>query len=252
MVAANAYQHAVTAFRQELSGRGANCAWIGQSTSMDDVLQVVGKAQQVYEDSSWKESKPIKWINEFASSVTNYNAVLGILATADPIHAGLAWGAMRFLLEAVMGYSQLISQLAKSFARIGKALSRAYVLIATYRTSWMQDAVSHLYKTILSFLYNAVKWYKQWTPWRFVSSSLKPWKISFQGTIDEINLCVDNVYREAETAGHARVRDMFIMSEQQQLVQLQTIPLLQRVDNSVAKLLKHATSNEPISCSYPG
>ena len=65
---------------------------------MNDVLQIVSHAQAQYQTQSKKTEKARASINAFASSIQHYGAVLDVLAQADPLHAGLAWGAIKFLL----------------------------------------------------------------------------------------------------------------------------------------------------------
>jgi hypothetical protein len=64
---------------------------------MAEVQQVVSQAQKVYEGKKDKNSKARKWVDAFASSITQYAGVFDVLAQADPLHAGLAWGAIKFV-----------------------------------------------------------------------------------------------------------------------------------------------------------
>jgi hypothetical protein len=73
---------------------------------MNDVLAAVTKAREVYETKSDKHAKARDWINTFASSVTQYASVFDVLAQADPLHAGLAWGAIKFVFM-VCSYPRL-------------------------------------------------------------------------------------------------------------------------------------------------
>jgi hypothetical protein len=64
---------------------------------MAEVQQIVLQAQKVYEGKREKSSKAKKWVDAFASSMIQYAGVFDVLAQADPLHAGLAWGAIKFV-----------------------------------------------------------------------------------------------------------------------------------------------------------
>jgi hypothetical protein len=98
-IAAGAYDNAVRFFEQELSQDEHKRDWIRSQTSMKDVCQVVNQAKQLYENGSEKTKKARKWVNALASSVTYYGGVLDTLVQYDPAHAGLAWGALKFVFS---------------------------------------------------------------------------------------------------------------------------------------------------------
>ncbi len=84
-------------FENELSYDPKQRAWISKQNSLKDVLQVVSDAQTLYETKSDKKAK--KWVNALAGSITQYGGVFDVLAQADPLHAGLAWGAIKFVFS---------------------------------------------------------------------------------------------------------------------------------------------------------
>ena len=86
-------------FENELSQHPSDRAWISGSTSMTDVLHVVAQAKKSFETKSEKSLKAQKWVNAFASSITQYSAVLDVVVQADPLHAGLVWGAIKFVFS---------------------------------------------------------------------------------------------------------------------------------------------------------
>lgn len=85
-------------FETELSSRDSDRTWIRGHASMEDVLSEVQKAQSRYQARSGKAPKAKKWLDAFASSVSQYGAVLDVVSNADPVHLGLVWGAMKFVL----------------------------------------------------------------------------------------------------------------------------------------------------------
>jgi len=69
---------------------------------MADLCLVVEQAKQLYENGSEKTKKARKWVNAFASRVTYYAGVLDVVVQVDPAHAGLAWGALKFVFSVRM------------------------------------------------------------------------------------------------------------------------------------------------------
>jgi hypothetical protein len=66
---------------------------------MADVCHVLEQAKRLYENGSGKEKKAREWVNVVASRVMCYGSVLDVLSQYDPGHAGLVWGAMKFLFS---------------------------------------------------------------------------------------------------------------------------------------------------------
>jgi len=64
---------------------------------MKDVLQVIEQAKELYENKTEQTKKARKWVDNFARTVTYYGGVLDVIVQYDPAHAGLAWGALKFV-----------------------------------------------------------------------------------------------------------------------------------------------------------
>ena len=96
-IVAEAYKSAVKFFENELSHDPSRRAWIGKKNCLNDVRQVVAEAQKLYGKKSDKKAK--KWVNALATSITQYGGVFDVLSQADPLHAGLAWGAIKFVFS---------------------------------------------------------------------------------------------------------------------------------------------------------
>ena len=92
-----AYQDAVKYFEKELSKDPRERAWIRGHTSMTDVLNEVSQAQKLYGKQSDKHVRVRQCLTAFASTFTQYSGVFDVLAQADPLHAGIAWGAIKFV-----------------------------------------------------------------------------------------------------------------------------------------------------------
>jgi len=190
---------------------------------MNEVLQVVDQAQKQFGTNSEKTEKTRKWIKAFASSISLYSNVIDVVVQADPLHAGLIWGAIKFVLsvrcslgvctmicsfylKGVLNHAQMVTELSKALTKIGRALPRVQVNLSLYRTPWMQDTVSRLYAHILLFLQQAVKWYKLSIVRRTLNSVFRPYKLVFNDIVEEINACSETVDAIASTSGQAEIR----------------------------------------------
>ncbi|OQV02661.1 hypothetical protein CLAIMM_07817 [Cladophialophora immunda] len=220
-IAADAYARAVEYFERELAETQSERAWIRGVTSLEDVKKIVEQARDSYEDRSEHHARAKRWIDTFAANMGRYGAVLDILANADPLHAGLAWGAIKFVFAGVSTYSQHAAELAKALAQIGDVLPRIRVELALYTTTQMTEAVAQLYAHILLFLQRAVTWYNANRTRRVLKAVFRPSQLSFQETVADIGLCTKNVEMIANTAGRAEIRGQSFALEEQTIRQRQ-------------------------------
>ncbi|OAL22773.1 hypothetical protein AYO20_11122 [Fonsecaea nubica] len=214
-IAADAYARAVEYFERALAETPSERAWIRGQTSLEDVKKTVERARDSYDDRSEPHVGAKRWIGAFAANMARYGAVLDILANADPLHAGLAWGAIKFIFAGVSNYSQHAAELAKALAHIGDVLPRIRVELALYNTPQMKEAVAQLYAHILLFLQRAVTWYTANRTRRVLKAVFRPSQLPFQETVADIELCARNVELIASTAGRAEIRGQsFVLEEQ--------------------------------------
>jgi hypothetical protein len=96
-IAASAYTNAVSFFEKELTQDEHKREWIRGHSSMQDVRLAVDQAKQLYDNKSAQTKKARKWVDSFARTLTYYGGVLDVLVQYDPAHAGLAWGALKFV-----------------------------------------------------------------------------------------------------------------------------------------------------------
>lgn len=242
-LALEAYKNAVLYFERELCAEpNRSRAWIRQSSSIDDVREIVQQAQEKYDSRHDKSSAVRKHIDSFASSLIHYAGVFDVLAAADPVHAGLAWGAIKFVFSAVLNHSQLTTELAKALTAIGFALPRVKIDLALFDTPLMRDATEHLYAYVLLFLQQAVTWYNASPARRVVKSFFKPFSLSFQGIVTDVSTWTRTVEACAGTEGRQEIRGMNITLETQLELQRNTDQRLrdmQQQMNNVQAVLTH-------------
>ena len=125
-IAADAYSRAVDYFERELAEKQSERAWIRGQTSLEDVRSTVEQARNAYVDRSEHHTRARKWIDAFAANIGRYGTVLDILANADPLHAGLVWGAIKFVFavrqRAVMRERETVLIIPRVFRTIRSTL----------------------------------------------------------------------------------------------------------------------------------
>ena len=82
-------------FRDSLSDDEHSKARTDSRTSINDILQTVDAARQIYQDK--RSSKVWKWLTRFSARVNHYSAVLDVMVQHHPEYVALVWGAMKLL-----------------------------------------------------------------------------------------------------------------------------------------------------------
>ncbi|KIX92611.1 uncharacterized protein Z520_11640 [Fonsecaea multimorphosa CBS 102226] len=235
-IAADAYARAVEYFERELAETQSERAWIRGQTSLEDVKMTVEQARDAYQDRSEHHARAKRWIDAFVGNIARYGTVLDTLASADPLHAGLAWGAIKFVFAGVSQYSQHAAEFAKALARIGDVLPRIRVELALYSTPHMIEAVAQLYAHVLLFLQRAVTWYTSNRTRRILKTVLRPSRLPIQEIVADMELCAENVKMIANTAGRAEIRGQSFALEQQTMRQRQIQQHLLRMQAQLEKV----------------
>jgi hypothetical protein len=91
-----AYREAVEIFTNTLTEDECKKIWLGDKTSMNDVLDVVIAAEERY--STQRNSKAYKWLRVLSCKISAYGSVLDVVIQHHPEHVALAWGAIKFTL----------------------------------------------------------------------------------------------------------------------------------------------------------
>lgn len=102
--------------------------------------------------------------------------------------------------QSVMNHEEKISQLSKACARIADILPRTQLTLILYPTKGMKSVVAQLYSSIMKFVQEAIRWYKQGKVAHTWNSIAKPWALSFEANVQEIDeqaRRVDDLSRDA-------------------------------------------------------
>ena len=94
-VLANVFAEAKLIFEDALCENEKDKAWIISQASIDDVIRVVGDAQDAYRAKH--TSKAWKWLAQFSNRMTYYGSILDVMVQHHPEYVSLAGGAMNFL-----------------------------------------------------------------------------------------------------------------------------------------------------------
>lgn len=110
------------------------------SVSLGDVLSNVQAKRDLALSKRWKYTRSDGTIiilrdvfEKILGWVTKYTHAIDVLANADPIHAGLPWGAFRFLLQVMLLLPRIFTILPRtdtSMIRFRPQISRPLGLLA--------------------------------------------------------------------------------------------------------------------------
>ncbi|KAH7011099.1 hypothetical protein EDB80DRAFT_711245 [Ilyonectria destructans] len=176
--------------------------------SIDDVKDTIKKAKLKYESKSTSSAR--KWIGKFSSLVSYYGNIMDVLIQHHPEYVSLAWGAMKFLFIGVMNHEEKICRLSKAYAMIAETLPRTQLCLVLYPTDDMKTAVTRIYAQIMAFTQAALCWYKQGRIQHAWNSIAKPWALSFEDYIKNIDEQSRRIDAISSMALKAEVREAHI------------------------------------------
>lgn len=114
----------------------------------------------------------------------------------------------------MVNHEEKISQLSKACSKIADILPRTQLTSILYPTKGMKSAVAQLYASIMKFVQEAIRWYKQGKIAHAWNSITKPWALSFEHhaqDIDEQARRVDDLSGDALKAevreAHSEIRE---------------------------------------------
>jgi len=108
----------------------------------------------------------------------------------------------------VVNHAETLKLLAKSTTEIANRLPRVKILSQLYATKQMRLAVDNLYSCILEFLLSAHSWCNESKFRHFYHSFTQPHKLHYQGLLDRITDCSNNVMELAALGSQTEIRVM--------------------------------------------
>lgn len=109
-----------------------------------------------------------------------------------------------------MNHEDLITNIAKTLARIGDVLPRAELHLILYPTTAMLTAVSEVYAHVIKFLEYAVRWYKKGKIAHGVGAILKPFQLVGKEVAENVAESSRRVDRLASAASKAELRELHL------------------------------------------
>ncbi|CAD6593390.1 MAG: hypothetical protein ASARMPREDX12_007126 [Alectoria sarmentosa] len=177
-------------------------------TSMLDVHRELLRAQDVYVSNA--QCKARKWLVALSERITYYGQIFDVLVQQHPEYVSLAWGTFKFVFMAVLNHQEIIKKLAKGLCQIADILPRANLTLILYPTAMMQDVLARLYANIIQFISQAVHWYRQGKLKHSVFSIIRPWKVSFQESLESIKDDSIRLDKLSDMAAKAELRDTHV------------------------------------------
>ncbi|KAK6508673.1 hypothetical protein TWF506_010752 [Arthrobotrys conoides] len=180
-------------------------------TTLSDVISTVESLKACYETRAQKSEKLQHYLRRLSSRIMYYGNVLDVLVQHHPEYVSLAWGTMKFLFQGIMNHEELVVQLAKGITKIAEVMPRTELRAILYPTAQMRHSIQTLYALIIEFLLRALKWYRQPTLKRAISSIAKPFALQFKDVLEDISEQSRQIDQLAAAASQAELRDMHIM-----------------------------------------
>jgi hypothetical protein len=119
-------------------------------------------------------------------------------------------------MQGIINHEELLVKFSQALVEIGDALRQTRLNASLFQTDAMKDAVGRLYAHILLFFQSALKWYNAHPFERAVRSIIKPYDLEYKETVEQIELCAQNVNDIASAANRAEMRDMHLTIQEMQ------------------------------------
>ena len=248
----------------------------GLAVSVEQTSSPAGLIENVYNDVREKRSQceAKRWKLSFrgrevilrdvadkvATRISKFKEIGDVVANVDPLHAGLPWAGMRFVLQLIVAEKDQNAALLLSLDKISYLISRCKVYEGLYlsrivekdiekkdaASGVMRTALLSMYQQILAFLGSAILLYSKHTAGRIahalmstkqLDDSLKVLEQSEQQLETEAENCERIINRSAhESQAAERERLRAILNGLQE-------PIL-RIDETVCELLQTVKENE--------
>lgn len=129
----------------------------------------------------------------------------------------------------MINHEEVITQIAKSLAKIGDVMPRTDFTLILYPTDKIQEEVAILYAHIMKFLQKAILWHNKSKLSHAVGSIFKPWALSWKENVIEISEQSKRIDELASLASKAELRDIHnkISEQGMQLAELLAMTRLQ-------------------------
>jgi len=155
------------------------------------------------------------------------------------------------LIKGIINHEELLVKFSQALVEIGDALRQTRLSASLFQTDTMKDAIGRLYAHILLFFQSALKWYRAHPFQRAVRSIIKPYDLEYKETVEQIELCAQNVNEIASAANRAEIRDMHLTIQEMQsemhnrdqkllAMQHELRQLYSKTDDSVSRILQVA------------
>ncbi|KAL6694522.1 hypothetical protein J3F84DRAFT_395546 [Trichoderma pleuroticola] len=203
------FREALAEFSSEFSKDGNQQQWIIDSNygNFESVLGSVQEAQTYYEERKG-DSKLRKALVRLSEKLYNYSSIMEVLVAQQPEYSTLAYGAMKFLLLAVMNHQKLLSQLCAGLNGIAHVISRTQLITQLYPTQQIRQVIVAIYVHILKFLLRALRWYRESRMTHMLQAITRPTKLRYDDLLATISSLSDTMSKIALDSSHAEQRDM--------------------------------------------
>ncbi|UKZ81380.1 hypothetical protein TrVFT333_009152 [Trichoderma virens FT-333] len=209
--AQDVFKEALAEFSSEVSKDKKQQQWIVDSRygNLESVLASVEEVRTCYEEQKGN-SKLRKALVQLSEKLYSYSSILDVLLPQQPEYSTLAYGAMKFLLLAVMNHHKLLSQLCAGLNGIAHIISRTQLIIRLYPTQQIRQVIVAIYVHILKFLLRALNWYRESKITHMLQAIKRPTELRYGDLLATISSLSDTMSKIALDSSHAEQRDMHV------------------------------------------
>ncbi|OPB41405.1 hypothetical protein A0O28_0081240 [Trichoderma guizhouense] len=203
------FEEAMAEFSSELSKDKEQQQWIINSKhgNFESVLASIQEAQAYYEERK-VNLKLRKTLVRLSEKLYNYSGIMDVLLPQQPEYSTLAYGAMKFLLLAVINHHNLLSQLCTGLNTIAHVISRTQLITQLYPTQQIRQIIVVIYAHILKFLLRALRWYRESKMTHMLQAIARPTKLRYDDLLATLSSLSDTMSKIALDSSHAEQRDM--------------------------------------------
>ncbi|KAK4951235.1 hypothetical protein LTR10_010208 [Elasticomyces elasticus] len=181
--------------------------WLQNKFTIEDIYSIVAEVERKY--SNRPKSRARKWLTKFAAGVSYYGKVMDMLVQHHPEYVSLIWGTTKLMFVLVQNHEEILTELAKSMARMGAALPRVTIHLDLFPVPAMRKAVHDIYEAIITHLQDTLEFYQHGRLKKAWKAFIQPYSLRFQDHVVRIEACSREIESLAIALGHQGIREMY-------------------------------------------
>ncbi|KAI0198041.1 hypothetical protein F4808DRAFT_437454 [Astrocystis sublimbata] len=153
-------------------------------------------------ETSWKESHGTVYdaFKKTCGTLDGHKSLLALFPS-ETMYTSVLAGGLTCLVKAAKNHGDIAETLSKAVANISDKVATCSPVIHVIKTRRLRKKLAHIYARMFQFYQDAIKWYLQSRLLRAFSSFNDNIKKGFTDTINDLEDCIREVYRETAVGG---------------------------------------------------